>query len=64
MTEENQTNIDLSKIKIPKSPFEGMSKEQELAQYKKMYDSAPEGKLKAEMGFKISFLESEINENK
>ena len=61
MTEESKPNIDLSKIKVPKSPMDGLTKEQELQQIKRMYDSAPQGKMKIELGYRIEFLELEIN---
>jgi|TARA_R110001599_G_scaffold329412_1_gene543361 hypothetical protein len=60
MTEESKPNIDLSKIKVPKSPMDGLTKEQELQQMIRMYDSAPDGMMKQELGFRITFLELEI----
>lgn len=61
MTEESEPNIDLTKIKVPKNPMDGLTKEQELQQIKRMYDSAPQGKMKTELGYRIEFLELEIN---
>jgi len=60
MNEENELNTELSEIKAPESPFDGLTKEQELIEMKKMLDSMPERADKGELPMRIEYLELKI----
>ena len=60
MNEENELNRESSQTRVSKSPFDGLTKEQELIEMKKMLDSMPEGADKGELPMRIEFLELEI----